>query len=216
MTKQCKICNSKTSSFRVIKSNKLYHKCINCDFIWLDDNFIVSNQIEMERYNLHENTIENTGYVNFFKNFINFAVTPYKEQVKTILDYGCGTEPVLAELLKNEGYKVNYYDLYFHKNEYKNKNYDMVLSTEVIEHTKSPLKIIKDLLSVITNDGILAIMTLFTPPKEQDFNTWWYKDDITHISFFTENTFKIICSLLECKIISSNNKNIIVLQKTKP
>ncbi len=66
--------------------------------------------------------------------------------------------------------------------------YDFVVSTEVLEHLSDPLMEIRRLLSIIKPGGILALMTL---PFESsiDFRGWHYKNDSTHICFYSTETF---------------------------
>lgn len=80
--------------------------------------------------------------------------------------------------------------------------YDLVIANEVIEHVSDVIDFFDTLNFVCRSGGILYISTLTTDSMINDphhftekFSTWWYKDDLTHISFFNQNTFEYICSL---------------------
>ncbi len=62
---------------------------------------------ERAEYDLHENSIEDMGYVNYLDNFLIKAVDPYINEGQA-LDFGCGPEPVLAELLKRGVFNKNF------------------------------------------------------------------------------------------------------------
>lgn len=206
----CKICSKETTSKEIL--SETYHFCQNCDFIFLDESDHISEKLEKERYLKHENSLDNEGYVDFLNDFIKKSVLPYKKEVKTILDFGSGPKPVLAELLKNEGFDVTTYDYYFDKNEYyKTKKYDLIVLVEVIEHLKDPLKILKGLKNLLNKNGKIAIRTIFHPQNPDKFKIWWYITDPTHISFFSEKTMNAIAERLGMKTSIIDEKNICVL-----
>lgn len=134
--------------------------------------------------------------------------------VRTILDYGCGPGPVMAELLQQKGYDLFLYDIYFHnKKENLAKKYDLVISTEVFEHLKDPKRIMQVLVDAIKEGGYLALMTRFHPQDDEKFKSWYYKADETHIGFFTPQTFQILADQLHLKMIYHDDHDTVVFQK---
>jgi len=189
-----------------------YYCCDNCGFIFLDENKIISSEQEKKQYGFHNNSFENSGYVNMFQEFIGKAILPYRARIKTALDFGSGPTPVLAELLRQEGFEVDIYDKYFSPEEvYLSKKYDLITATEVFEHLKDPLAVLKLLKSHLNQNGILAIMTLFHPNGIEEFKLWWYRRDSTHISFYTPKTFECLASLLGMKVMMVDDKNVCVI-----
>ena len=210
---KCKICSKPTEIIEAI--NKKYHFCKNCNFIFLDKNFIISNKKEEERYLKHENTIKNKDYVKIFENFIK-EIEENKTNIKHALDFGCGPGNVLKNTLQDKNIKTDSYDIYFQKEKiYDSKKYDLITCTEVFEHLKNPLNTTKLLKNHLSNNGIIAIMTLFHPENREDFQKWWYITDETHISFFTPKTFEKIAFLLNLEISFINSKNMVFLKKKK-
>lgn len=210
----CKICGNDVTTIRDEQFELNYYNCINCEFIFIDEEEIVSEKEELSEYMLHENSFESEGYVNMFKRFIETSIKPYKTDIKNALEFGCGPGPVLSELLKREGYEVDIYDPYFAPQRvFENKKYDLITSTEVFEHLKDPLETVKLLKSHLNDGGILAIMTLFHLQDEDQFKKWWYRRDVTHISFYTPKTLRYIANIFDMKVVKIDNKNVCILQK---
>ena len=66
--------------------------------------------------------------------------------------------------------------------------YDFVTCTEVIEHLAKPDEIWAQLVSLLKPSGVLVVMTKLVINQER-FKNWHYKNDITHINFFSPETF---------------------------
>ena len=212
----CKICHSKVISLVDKKKELTYYRCTLCGFICLDDRSIVSHIIEKKHYEKHNNTFECTGYVKMFETFFKDSIEAYAHNIKTILDFGCGEEAVFSKLLEEKGFDVDIYDFYFHpKKIYKNKQYDLITSTEVFEHLKEPQSILTELTASLNTDGYLILMTKFPPNDDEDFLDWWYRRDITHISFFTPKSFEIMANKIGLRVLNIIDDNIVVFQKLK-
>ncbi len=212
--KKCKICNSETVEVVDNKTKKIYHKCLECEYIFLDELFYVDEVREKKHYDKHHNSFESLGYVKMFEELIEEFVAPLKENINSALDFGCGEGEVLPLLLERDKILCDRYDLfYFPQKVYLGKEYDLILSTEVFEHLKNPLEIFKELLSHVKKDRYLLLMSAFHPSNDEKFLEWWYIRDITHIGFFNLKTFEYIADKLNLKIVKHNLKNIIVFQK---
>jgi hypothetical protein len=209
----CKICFQDTRLIHATKPDIQYYCCNSCDFIFIDDNHLLSAEEETARYRQHDNTLENEGYVSMLNYFIKKSVLPYRDSVKNILDYGCGESPVLALLLKEEGFEVDIYDKFFHPEEiYRDKTYDLITATEVIEHLNNPLNTFDLFRSLLNNEGFTSIMTSFHPQNDQQFIDWWYRRDRTHISFYSRDTFDYVAKKCRMNMLYFDDKNISVLQ----
>lgn len=207
---KCKICDS-TNLREISANNKIYYHCLDCEFIFIDSNYLISSDEELSQYNQHNNSIENEGYVNMFENFIKEAISPFIKEGKA-LDFGSGPGPVLSELLKRKGFDVNIYDPFYAPNLPSDK-FDLISSTEVFEHFINPLENIELILSLLNKNGILAIMTNFHYNSEESFKKWWYIRDPTHISFYTKKTFEYLAKKYNLEYIFNNEKNISTFKK---
>ena len=212
----CIICCQKTHLIKDDKYSDIYYKCPRCEAIFLQRDHILDKKMEKTEYDRHENTMDNNGYVNSFRELIDKYIIEFTGDLKgkKILDFGCGPNPVLSEILKKYEADVVHYDPYFFKDiSFKSEQFDIVVSTEVFEHLSNPyneLKLIKDLLK---KDSFLIIKTQFHNMKDDDFLTWWYRRDPTHIIFYTSKTFEYMAKKTGFVIMFSDNEEIIVLKK---
>jgi len=207
---KCKICTKETDVLKI--KELVYHKCSNCGFIFLDDKFYPELDVQKERYELHNNSLENEGYVKMFEDFISKCILPFKDNSAKCLDFGSGPEPVLAELLKRRGFDVDIFDLHFTDDDsYMQKKYDVVCSTEVFEHLLDPITVLKKLVGLLSDGGIISIMTQFS--DNQDFEKWRYRNDITHMCFFSKKSLELMAENLGLKVLFMDERKLCVLAK---
>ena len=55
-------------------------------------------------------------------------------------------------------------------------------------------------------------MTRFMPELDK-FESWFYKDDDTHVSFYALKTFEFLAKELGLELVKQNGMNIILLRK---
>lgn len=190
-----------------------YDVCDNCGFIYKQTQYQVNEKNEKATYDQHQNTFESTGYVNMFESFIEAFIEPV-EGLKKGLEFGSGPGPVLYELLKRKGYDMMHYDPFYHPDmTYQTKAFDFITTTEVAEHFAHPIEEFEHLKSLLKPGGYLFVMTSFNKYDREDFLSWWYRRDNTHISFYTIETFQYIAKTTGLEILKHNNKNVIVLKK---
>lgn len=210
----CKICHADTSSILDVKSKKTYHKCSTCRYIFLDEQFYIEEEHEKKHYDKHHNNFESLGYVKMFDDLIDEFIEPYKQDIESALDFGCGEGEVLPVLLERRDISCDRYDLfYFPTKVYENKKYNLICSTEVFEHLENPLEMLKKLLLHVETNGYLLLMSAFHPNDDEKFLKWWYIRDITHIGFFDMKTFEYLANTLNLRIVKHNSKNTIMFQK---
>jgi hypothetical protein len=216
---KCPLCNYHSTTFLLKGDAREYWFCGNCYLVFVPLEFFISKKEEIARYLEHNNTLNNEGYVKMFQKKIN-TINKTCLDINTVLDYGCGYEPVLKTLLGREGYQADGYDLNFYSREELGKKYDLVISTETFEHIKKPGEDLARLMSKISSKGYLAIMTRFYPLKKralclESFSEWYYKRDPTHIAFYSQKTFSWIAHEFKMKICYNNNFDFTILQKNQ-
>lgn len=212
---KCRICGNDTYVIDDLKFANHYAKCSSCLYIGINENDVITFEEERKEYDRHENTIENEGYVQFFRNFLGGAVLPFINKNGLGLDFGSGPEPVLMQLMKRD-YEVDldYYDLHYQPEPvYEDKSYDFIISTEVIEHILNPDETFAFFAKHLKKDGVLSIMTLFHENDDDQFLKWWYRRDVTHISFFRLETFEVLAKKHGLEIIYTDNKRQITFKK---
>lgn len=187
---KCSLCHNETSEYKKARKRN-YVFCPSCNSIQMDPDFYISLENEKKRYELHNNDINDLGYQNFVKPITDFILENINKD-SIGLDFGAGQGPVISEMLKKQEYEINIYDPFFHKNlEALNIKYDYIIVCEVIEHFHNPDKEFKLLKNLLKANGKLILMTdLFN--ESTDFSNWYYKNDETHVFFYSESTFKYI------------------------
>ncbi|MFP4456989.1 MAG: class I SAM-dependent methyltransferase [Clostridia bacterium] len=213
--KTCKICGSEVEEFFSEKHSVTYLHCNNCEFIFKAEEDLLDESGELERYLLHENSIEDERYLEFFRKFLDQAVFKQDLIGNKVLDFGSGPEPVLAYLLEKEyDMEVDVYDLFFApKKVYKGKEYDLITSTEVVEHLKNPLEYFLLFKKHIKEGGHLAIMTLFHDNDKEKFLKWHYLGDMSHISFYTPKTLEVIAEKIGMTLVYVDDYRYSVFKK---
>lgn len=182
----CILCGSKAHPFCRVHERD-YFECSECLAIIMDPDDYVDREDEIFRYETHNNDVEDPRYQNFVSPLVEEVKDDYP-QGSTGLDYGSGTGPVAAKLLRDAGYKVTTYDPFFEKNPKAFlKNYDFIISSEVVEHFHYPAKEFRLLKSLLGPGGHLYCMTL-RYSDDIDFENWHYVHDETHVIFYRDET----------------------------
>lgn len=186
----CILCGNDTELFKIWRE-KEYYSCSGCESIMLEPNHYIKNKEEKERYEEHNNDVEDKGYQEFVWPIVKAVLGKYKENHKG-LDFGSGTGPVITKLLQEKEYNIKTYDPFFaNYPERLNEKYDYIVCCEVIEHFHDPIKEFKLLKSLLKPGGTLYIKTKIYS-KDIHFDSWNYKDDNTHVFFYHENALKWI------------------------
>jgi hypothetical protein len=162
-------------------------------------------------YDQHCNSLDDPAYVAYFKRFIDSAVIDFAGKGRNGLDFGSGPSPVLSAILERDyGFSMDSYDLFYAPDKiYQNKKYDLITSTEMVEHLQDPLRYFKRFKSLLDENGLLAVMTLFHPDEDLDFLNSHYVRDKTHISFFSLKTMVRISELIGLDIVYTDQKRYI-------
>ncbi|MGM0396684.1 MAG: class I SAM-dependent methyltransferase [Bacillota bacterium] len=207
MAIDCKICGGETKEFHHEKFDMIFHQCNSCSFIWKDSSHHVSLEEEFKIYENHNNSLQDEKYVKYLSDFVDASVVPFAGEGRDGFDFGSGPEPVLSLIMERDyGYRMDIYDKFYStEKSYKGKSYDLITSTEVVEHLDNPLEYFRLFKRLLKKDGVLAIMTLFHPGDKEEFMDWFYIRDPSHIAFFTPKTMEVIGNLVGLELIYSNN-----------
>ena len=182
---------------------KTYYWCPACDYIFLDPEERLPPEQERARYEQHNNSVEEPGYVGFLQGFLDEAVQPHLRTGMRVLDYGCGPGAVLCELLRRQGFVVEAYDPFFLPTP-PSGAYDLITCTEVLEHVYNPGAVWSSLTEHIVPGGMLCVMTRLHTGVE-DFSSWWYHRDPTHVGFYSHKTLNAVQQLYTLCLVQSNN-----------
>ncbi len=206
----CPLCKNQENHQPIHSNGREFLRCRQCELIFTTPDNLPTSVKEKRRYENHHNTIADSGYVEF----LNQALQPAFDYLKAgcrIMDYGCGPGPVLSQLLKLKDYDCDNYDPFFFP-EMPSKEYDCIFSTETFEHFHQPGTEIERLKALLKPSGILVVMTEFYQSTE-NFQSWWYTRDFTHVSFYNENTFRHIGQHFGFRQLHCDGQRVVILQK---
>ncbi|MBN1575706.1 MAG: methyltransferase domain-containing protein [Chitinispirillaceae bacterium] len=163
--------------------------------IFVPNAFHLSLEQERRRYDLHDNTETNTGYVRFLTQVADIVETVCLSPGR-ILDYGCGRDAVLTTLLRHRGRACDPYDpLYDYAPPAGGARYDAVILCEVIEHCRDVQCSLREIRELLDERGIVVVRTQVYPAV-RELSRWWYAHDMTHVNFFSRPALEFAAALL--------------------
>ena len=205
----CPLCNSNLTENFYRDSYRQYLKCSICDFVFVPKIYHLSEKDERARYDTHNNDPEDDRYRNFLSQLLN----PLQERIPknaSGLDFGSGSGPTLSLMLEERGYSVDLYDKFYARNDAVfEKQYDFITASEVVEHLRQPLIELSRLMVLLKNNGVLAIMTQILTPQI-DFDKWYYKNDPSHIGFFSEKALNYLAKKWQSELYVISERVVII------
>ena len=175
-----------------------YWRCRNCDLTYVPAKFHLSAIAEKSEYDLHQNLPNDAGY----RKFLGRLATPVLDRLPASsdgLDFGCGPGPTLSQMFEEAGHRMTVFDpFYANERSVLERQYQFVTATEVVEHFRQPDVSLDQMWNCVEPGGVLGIMTKQALGK-QEFANWHYKNDLTHVSFFSRKTFEWIADRWKAK-----------------
>lgn len=200
----CPLCHSDDNAFYCQDKKRLYHQCQQCELVFVPPEFYLTPEQEKAEYDKHENALDDAGYLQFLSR-VSDPLVARLPAGSNGLDFGCGPAPALAKLLSNAGMSMAVYDLYYHPDQGPlQQQYQFVTATEVIEHLADPKTLFEQWLAMLQPNGVLAIMTKRVIDAVR-FKSWHYKNDPTHICFYSEATFQFLAKHYRLSLEVVNN-----------
>ncbi len=188
MKQACRLCGTKADLF--YQEKQKYFRCPKCDAIFTDFQELPTDFDEKARYEMHTTEI-NEGYRKFVNPMI-IAVSQDFSEENSGLDFGAGRSKIITKLLQENGFKIVSFDPFFeNKPELLDEKYDYITSCEVVEHFYKPEKEFSQFKSMLNEKGKLYLMTSLYEDSI-DFSKWYYKNDSTHVFFYTMKTLEWI------------------------
>lgn len=185
---QCPLCAAREPAPFCSDRRRSYLRCGICSLVFVPPRFHLSREAERAEYDLHQNRLEDTGY----RRFLSRLAQPLARRLAPGargLDFGCGPAPALASLLRDRGFDVSVYDSFYAPDEsVLQGDFDFVCATEVVEHLHAPGAVLDTLWGLLRPGGHLGVMTKLVIDREA-FSRWHYKNDPTHVCFFSEATW---------------------------
>lgn len=216
--KSCPVCNSETYIWGCTDFNKsceelngtyldycgvpiYYLKCHSCEHLFTTDfddwdledfqeNIYNENYIEVDpEYNGQRSLRDKEMFVQLINH----------NKSLEILDYGAGPG-VFGQELKKLGYNVESWDpLWMKEPEWdQNKKFDIVTAFEVLEHSPTPEKTIKEIHSFLKPNGKILITTLVNDILQQrrDPAYWYIAPRNGHVCMYSNKSLEKLFSLV--------------------
>ena len=184
----CPLCGAGHSVLFAEDKRRPYRRCERCHLVFVPPVFYLSAEREKAEYDLHDNSIADPGY----RRFLSRLAAPLIERLPPRaegLDFGCGPGPALADMFRRAQLGVSLYDIFYYPDaSVLERHYDFICATEVVEHLHRPGEVLKTLWHQLRPGGTLAVMTKLVLNAEA-FARWHYKNDPTHVVFFSRATF---------------------------
>ena len=198
-TTYCPLCSSDASAVFQKDKKRDYLRCPCCQLVFVPVHQHLEPAAEKAIYDLHQNHADDPGY----RQFLSRLSTPLSARLgpqSLGLDYGCGPGPLLGQMLEQQGHSVNLYDPYYASHPQNlQQSYDFITCTEVVEHFRQPQREFQRLFALLKPNGCLGIMTKLVIDAEA-FGKWHYKNDPTHVSFFSKATMQWLAQVHHCRV----------------
>ena len=208
----CPLCKSNQTSLYFEDRKRPFYHCQTCSLVFVPPTHYLAAEAEKAEYDLHENDPSDKGY----RRFLSRLFLPMQERLAPNsfgLDFGSGPGPTLSVMFEEAGHRMAIYDLFYAKNTAVfSQTYDFITTTEVVEHLHHPQMELDRLWSLIKPGGMLGIMTKMVIDKEA-FSNWHYKNDLTHICFFSQKTFNWLAMKWQATV-EFLHKDVVIFHKT--
>lgn len=209
---RCPLCDNKNTSDYCEDNRRSFYVCECCQLVFVSSDQWLSSEDEKAVYDKHQNAPNDQDY----RKFLSRLFIPLLENLKpgdTGLDFGCGPGPTLSVMFEEQGFSVQLYDIFYNNNpSVLKRHYQFITATEVIEHLQRPGAVVSQLWQLLKPGGTLGVMTKLLINKEA-FSSWHYKNDQTHICFFSRQTFNWLANELDAQLTIVGNDVILL---TKP
>jgi len=183
----CPLCDSAAAPYHQDKRRD-YFQCRCCRLVFVLPDAFLSATEEKSIYDLHQNAPDDAGY----RRFLSRMSVPMLERLPAGsrgLDFGCGPGPTLSVMFEELGYPMALYDPFYAADESVLEfAYNFVTATEVVEHLRHPRQSLNQMWRCVKPGGYLGLMTKLVIDQKA-FATWHYKNDDTHICFYSRKTF---------------------------
>lgn len=206
----CPLCNQNDVA-PFWQDHRDYLRCGTCSLVFVPEGFHLDRDAEKAVYDQHENSPDDPRY----REFLNRMFDPLVERLtpgSSGLDFGAGPGPTLSVMLKEAGFSMAIYDPFYAPDEtVLDTSYDFITATEVVEHLHHPGQELSRLWNLIVPGGWLGIMTKRVLDQKA-FSTWHYKNDPTHVCFYSQETFEWLANHWSANLVVTSS-DVVLFQK---
>ena len=208
---KCPLCESSEHREADRDERRCFIRCVNCGLVFVPKAFHLTREQERRRYDLHDNTKGNRGYLRFLTQVADIVETACPPPGR-LLDYGCGEDAVLTALLRRRGRRCDPFDpLYGYELPPSPPRYDMIILCEVIEHFRKVRSSLQEIGRLLEERGKILVRTQCYPSAGKIVR-WWYAQDPTHINFFSHRALECAAGLLDRRLEATAVKDIYLMR----
>jgi SAM-dependent methyltransferase len=223
---RCNLCGSESAALAGSGKRRFY-LCGDCALVFVPPEYWLLVEDERARYDLHDNSLTNDGYVKFLSQVVDVVMSVVdgviagncvKAGARTkVLDFGCGKEAVACRLLKDRGIDCYGYDPLYGRllpeSVSKSGQYDIIILCEVIEHLRDVRGELALIGGLLREGGIIILRTQLYESLSS-FPSWWYAQDLTHINFFSERSLSVVAGMVGKRLEKTEFPDIFLLVST--
>ena len=191
-TIDCPLCSFAAKQYHQGR-RRTYYQCQQCRLVFVLPDAFLSVAEEKAVYDLHQNGPDDAGY----RRFLSRMSRPLHKRLSSGssgLDFGSGPGPTLSVLFEELGHSMALYDPFYSPDRsVLADEYDFVTATEVVEHLSRPKQTLDQMWRCVKPGGYLGLMSKLVIDRAA-FARWHYKNDATHICFFSRETFDWLAS----------------------
>jgi len=207
----CPLCRQSQGEF-FFADRRNFFRCSICGLVFVLPEQFLSSQEEKAVYDQHENSPDDVRYRQFLSRMFEPMISRLLPGSKG-LDYGSGPGPTLSIMFEEAGHPMSIYDPFYAPDaDSLSRQYDFITATEVVEHLHQPLEDLNRLWNCLKPNGWLGLMTKRVA-SPSDFATWHYKNDPTHVCFFSMKTFQWLAAYWKAELIVAGN-DVVLFRKT--
>ena len=216
---ECTLCSAPSAGapgtpWATAPDGKEYFQCGICDLVWLHPRHWPSPDEERGRYLEHRNDSADSAYLEYLSRLAEPVCALISPPARGI-DYGCGPAEGMRTLLAPRGYEVDSYDpLFYPRPDLEPAAYDFLLCNEAAEHFFRPAEEFRRMDSIVDKGGVLAFSSGLVINKER-FLGWNYRQDPTHVIFFSEKCVRWIGARFGWDVLEIKNPRFLFQKRGK-
>lgn len=211
----CPLCREEGNEEFHQDKRRNYVVCRNCQLVFVPSGQYISEADEKSAYDHHQNSPTDPDY----RQFLSRLFLPLQDRLDPNsqgLDFGSGPGPTLSIMFEEIGHTVTIYDYFYAKDPVAlQQTYDFITATEVVEHLHDPATILPQLWTLLKPGGYLGLMTKLVRDQEA-FATWHYKNDLTHVCFFSRATFEWLADQWQAELEFFHNDAMLFRKMPEP
>lgn len=212
----CRLCSEAVAPIASEPPLNGYERCASCGYVQLRRELLPTPEAERARYLLHRNDPAEPGYRAWLSAFMD-ALEPYLRAGVEILDFGSGPVPALGVIAAERGYGYAPYDPFFAPDgRWRSRDWEAIAVHEVAEHLAEPAAAFAELAAALAPGGVLGVRTRYQPEGLEGFARWRYRQDSTHVGFFSSDCLHRAMNRLSLIRVYDDGREIAIFRREGP